>query len=150
RIRRRAPPRPHPASPAGWPSRAPPRRPPAAAPPPGWRSRRSRAGTPRPGLRSAAAGPGTAQLPGRGPASGRPPRGSCRLRPAPTRGRRPHAEGAPSRRPAPRRPVLIPIVVGLVRALDREPHVGGLVGAQLGQTHAQGIEVEPSDLLVEV
>src|SRR5215216_2195674 len=45
---------------------------------------------------------------------------------------------------------LVAIVVRLVRALDRDADVGGLLRAQLGQLRAERAEVQPRDLLVEV
>ena len=45
---------------------------------------------------------------------------------------------------------LVAIVVRLVRALDRHVDVGGLLGRELGQAHAERVEVQARDLLVEV
>src|SRR3954454_8903004 len=47
-------------------------------------------------------------------------------------------------------PGLIPIVLGLVRPLDRHADVGRLLRGQLGELRAEGVEVQPGDLLVEV
>ena len=38
-------------------------------------------------------------------------------------------------------------MVRLVRALDRDAEVGGLVGGELGQADAERVQVEPGDLL---
>src|SRR5215217_5314791 len=46
--------------------------------------------------------------------------------------------------------VLVPIVVWLVRALDRDADVRRLLGAELRELHAERVEVQPRDLLVEV
>src|SRR5215212_9330246 len=45
---------------------------------------------------------------------------------------------------------LVAIVVRLVRAVDRDADVGGLLGAELRESHAERVEVQPRDLLVEV
>src|SRR4051794_12741154 len=45
---------------------------------------------------------------------------------------------------------LVAVVVGLEGPLDRDADVGGLLGAQLGEVHAERVEVQPRDLLVEV
>src|SRR5829696_2836826 len=45
---------------------------------------------------------------------------------------------------------LVAIVVGLVRALDRHADVGGLLLGELRESHAERVEVQPGDLLVEV
>src|SRR4051794_5048908 len=45
---------------------------------------------------------------------------------------------------------LVAIVVGLVRALDRHPDVGRLVGLELRELDAERVEVQARDLLVEV
>src|ERR1035441_8026727 len=44
----------------------------------------------------------------------------------------------------------VAVVVGLVRAIDRDADVGGLLIRQLRQLHAQRIQVQARDLLVEV
>src|SRR3954451_9823451 len=44
---------------------------------------------------------------------------------------------------------LIPVVVGLERAVDRHVDVRGLVGGELGEAHAERVEVQAGDLLVE-
>jgi hypothetical protein len=44
----------------------------------------------------------------------------------------------------------IPVVVGLVGAVDRHTQVLGLLGGHLGEVHAQVIEVQARDLFVEV
>src|SRR6185295_13421249 len=44
---------------------------------------------------------------------------------------------------------LIPVVVGLERAVDRHVDVGSLVGRELGEVHAERVEVQAGDLLVE-
>ena len=46
--------------------------------------------------------------------------------------------------------VLVLVVIRLVRAIHRDTQVRGLVVGELGQTHAKGIEVESSDLLVQL
>src|SRR3954452_25001155 len=43
----------------------------------------------------------------------------------------------------------VAVVVALVRALDRDADVVGLHLGQLGELDAQGVEVQPRDLLVE-
>src|SRR3954468_23320007 len=45
---------------------------------------------------------------------------------------------------------LVAVVVRLVRALDRNLEVGGLVGRELGQARTERVEVQPGDLLIEV
>src|SRR4051795_10088368 len=45
---------------------------------------------------------------------------------------------------------LVAVVVGLVGAVDRDADVVGLVLGQLGQLHAERIEVQARHLLVEV
>src|SRR5262245_55187845 len=45
---------------------------------------------------------------------------------------------------------LVAIVIGLERAFDRDVDVRGLVGRELGQVHAERVEVQAGDLLVEV
>src|SRR4051794_32930437 len=45
---------------------------------------------------------------------------------------------------------LVAVMVRLERALDRHADVGGLLGRQLGQLHAERVEVQARDLLVEV
>src|SRR5579884_2650523 len=45
---------------------------------------------------------------------------------------------------------LVPVVVRLVWPLDGHADVGGLLGTQLRELHAERVEVQPSDLLVEV
>src|SRR4051812_28064787 len=47
-------------------------------------------------------------------------------------------------------PALVAVVVGLVRALDRHADVGRLLGRELGELHAEAVEVQARDLLVEV
>src|SRR5688572_25584130 len=47
-------------------------------------------------------------------------------------------------------PGLIPVLVALVRALDRDADVVGLVGGELGQLYPERVEVQARDLLVEV
>src|SRR3954447_25518423 len=44
----------------------------------------------------------------------------------------------------------VSVVIGLVRTLDRHTQVVGLGRRQGGQLHAQGVEVQPRYLLVEV
>src|SRR6185503_8558264 len=44
----------------------------------------------------------------------------------------------------------VAVVIGLVRALDRDAEIGGLVLGQLGEADAERLEVEARDLLVEV
>src|SRR5215469_6250101 len=44
----------------------------------------------------------------------------------------------------------VPVVVGLVRAIDRYADVGGLLLGQLGEPHAERVQMQASDLLVEV
>src|SRR3954447_20814434 len=44
----------------------------------------------------------------------------------------------------------VPVVVGLERTLDRHAQVVGLLLGQDGQLDAEGVEVQPGDLLVEV
>ena len=39
---------------------------------------------------------------------------------------------------------------GLVGALDRDADIGGLFGLQLGQFHADPVEVKPCDLLIQM
>src|SRR3954454_13078919 len=67
-----------------------------------------------------------------------------------------HRRGRRSRTRAPRGPCEIAdldrsvaVVVARVRALDRDADVVGLHLAQLGELHAEGVEVKPRDLLVE-
>src|SRR5689334_24805184 len=45
---------------------------------------------------------------------------------------------------------LVPVVLGLVGAVDRNAEVGRLVLGQLGEVHAERVEVQPRDLLVEL
>ena len=42
------------------------------------------------------------------------------------------------------------VVVRLVRPLDRDADVGGLLRLQLGEADAERVQVQPGDLLVEV
>src|SRR4051794_12308703 len=44
----------------------------------------------------------------------------------------------------------VAVVVALVRALDRDAEVVGLHLGQLGELHAQRVEVQPRDVLVEL
>ena len=44
----------------------------------------------------------------------------------------------------------VPVVVGLVRAVDSYADVVGLVLGHLGELYAEVIEVQPCDLLVEL
>src|SRR5690349_23155546 len=44
----------------------------------------------------------------------------------------------------------VAVVLGLVRTLDRDAEVGGLLLGELGQLDTEGVEVQPGDLLVEV
>src|SRR4051812_19715662 len=61
------------------------------------------------------------------------------------------SESCPTgRRPNRRVDGLVAVVVRLVRPLDRDADVGGLVGAQLGQLDAEGVQVQTRDLLVQV
>src|SRR5205085_2432316 len=46
--------------------------------------------------------------------------------------------------------LLVAVVVGLVGTLDVDADVLGLVLAQLGEPDAEGVEVQPRDLLVQV
>src|SRR4029077_4218430 len=46
--------------------------------------------------------------------------------------------------------LLVAIVIRLVRTLDRDADVGGLVVGQLRQLRADGVEVQTLDLLVEM
>src|SRR3954453_11765357 len=46
--------------------------------------------------------------------------------------------------------LLVAIVLGLVRPLDRDADVRGLLGRELREPRAQRVEVQASDLLVEV
>src|SRR4051795_9481625 len=71
---------------------------------------------------------------------------------APVRPRSCPMDGRPNRRVdgfSRRRP-LVAVVIRLVRPLDRDADVGGLVGAQLGQLDAEGVQVQARDLLVQV
>src|SRR5215208_642864 len=45
---------------------------------------------------------------------------------------------------------LIAVVLALVRALDRDADVGGLLGRELGEPRAERVQVQAGDLLVEV
>src|SRR3954447_20328576 len=45
---------------------------------------------------------------------------------------------------------LVPVVVRLVRAIDRHPDVSGLVGRELRELRPERVEVQTRDLLVEV
>src|SRR5919107_1845337 len=47
-------------------------------------------------------------------------------------------------------PGLVPVVLALVRALDRHADVGGLFGRELGELRAESVEVEAGHLLVQV
>src|SRR5689334_10546428 len=49
-----------------------------------------------------------------------------------------------------RSPALVAVVVGLERPLDGNADVGRLLGGEIGQAHAERVEVQPRDLLVEV
>src|SRR6478672_7479826 len=51
--------------------------------------------------------------------------------------------------PRPRRDS-VAVVVRLVRTLDVDAEVGGLLLGELGQLHAEGVEVQAGHLLVEV
>src|ERR1700722_16283484 len=44
----------------------------------------------------------------------------------------------------------VPVVVGLERAIDRDANVGGLFLGELGEPDAEGIQVQPGHLLVQV
>src|SRR5687767_15660429 len=44
----------------------------------------------------------------------------------------------------------VAVVLRLVRTLDRDAEVGGLLLGELGQLDAEGVEVQSGDLLVEV
>src|SRR3712207_4978160 len=61
---------------------------------------------------------------------------------------------AAGKRPTPRGEPLsdrsVPVVVALVRTLDRHADVVGLHLGQLGQLHAEGVEVQPGHVLVEL
>src|SRR5215208_1763733 len=46
--------------------------------------------------------------------------------------------------------LLVAIVLGLVRPLDRHADVGGLLGRELREPRAERVQVQPRDLLVEV
>ena len=45
---------------------------------------------------------------------------------------------------------LVPVVLRLVRAVDRDAEVLGLLRRQLGQLHAELVEVQPGDFFVEL
>src|SRR5688500_4814840 len=45
---------------------------------------------------------------------------------------------------------LVAVMVGLVRAVDRDAQVGGLLGLELGELRAERVQVQAGDLLVEV
>src|SRR5215831_1943781 len=44
----------------------------------------------------------------------------------------------------------VPVLVGLERTVDRNADIGRLLVAQLGEMHADLVEMEPRDLLVEL
>src|SRR5947207_15595282 len=77
--------------------------------------------------------------------------GALRTRPKPgVSGRALQAGARTPRRPAPAEGRLIAVVVGLVRAGDGHAEVVGLPLAELGELHAELVEVQPGHLLVEV
>src|SRR3954451_5945976 len=94
------------------------------------------------------------------PAAGRPPPPAAPPTTAPA-GTRPAGRSASwlSSRPtsSPLRAVptpgwtnLVPVVIALVGALDRNSDVGGLVRRELGELDAEGVQVEARDLLIQV
>src|SRR5215217_5906135 len=99
-------------------------------------------------------------IPGSSSATTRRPVGSAAARAPmwstqrPTRPRSSRSSGSPPARSEIGRPARsgrgsVPVLVGLVGALDGDADVGGLLGGQLGQRDAEGVEVQAGDLLVE-
>ena len=86
-----------------------------------------------------------------GPASARRPTRSGPRPPPRAPGRRWRSRGGRARSTAVRAArLLVAVVVRLVRALDRDADVGGLLVGERRELHAERVEVQPGDLLVEV